>query len=121
MRRTAALFAIALPACSAVRYREAWSPDAAVTRVEIEVERGDVQVRTGPLRVQREIRAARGTLDLSHTVTDGVLRLRARCTTPLPCAVDTIVDVPDGVPVTLAVGAGAVDVRGAGALHLELG
>jgi hypothetical protein len=120
MHRLAPLIAVALAGCSAVRYREAWSPDAAVERVEIEVERGDVRVRTGPLRVQREIRAARGTLDLSHAIVDGTLVLRARCTTPLPCAVDTLLEVPDGLPVTLSVGAGAVDVRGGGAIHLEL-
>ena len=108
--------------CSPVRYTEAFHPEVPVTSVRIDVDEGAVELVPGErLRVERAIRAPEQSLELRHDVVDGVLVLTARCTSIIPCAVDTRVDVPEGLPVTVNLGEGEVWATGVADLRLSLG
>jgi HSP20 family molecular chaperone IbpA len=92
-----------------VRYTEAFEPEVAVERVLIRVEAGEVEIEAAEvLRVERAIRAPRGSLELSHRVEGGQLILEAHCRGLLPCAVDTLVSLPPGIPVEVELGHGGV-------------
>ena len=109
-------------ACAQIRYTEAFYPDGPVTRIELTSDAGVLELVSGDrVRVERAIRGPEGTLQLSHQVVGGVLTLEARCTTLVPCAVDTTIQVPAGVEVVASVGSGEVWATGIGALQLDLG
>ena len=108
--------------CSPVRYTEAFHPEDPVTAIRIDVDEGTVELVPGArLRVERAIRAPEQSLDLRHDVVDGVIVLTARCTSIIPCAVDTRVDVPEGLPVTVNLSDGEVWATGVSDLRLALG
>ena len=114
-------------ACDRARYTEALSPAGNITRIIIQVDAGSLElVSSDSLRVERTIRAPEGALELSHRVeyvSDGeeTLYLTAHCAPLIPCAVDTRVSVPEGIPVEVELSRGEVWATGIGALSLEIG
>lgn len=96
--------------CQSVRYVEAFHPEGPVYRVELRADAGTVRLDEGEtLRVERAIKAPEGALQLSHRVVDGVLHLDARCSGLAPCAVDTTIELPPGLPVVVDLGTGRVE------------
>lgn len=111
-----------LLACTQVRYTESFAPEGPVDRVVVQADAGTVELVTADgLRVERAIRGPELALSLSHSVQDGTLTLVARCQHLLPCAVDTRVEVPEGVPVEVELGRGEVWATGVARLDLKLG
>ncbi|MCB9778063.1 MAG: hypothetical protein H6742_05835 [Alphaproteobacteria bacterium] len=110
-------------ACSQVRYTEAFMPEGDVQRVVVRSDAGQVEVVTATvLRVERDIRAPEAALALTHELqADGTLLIEARCRRLLPCAVDTRVEVPAGMPVEIDVGTGDIWATGVASLALDLG
>lgn len=107
--------------CDHVRYTEAFEPEVAVERVLIRVEAGEVEIEAAEvLRVERAIRAPRGSLELSHRVEGGQLILEAHCRGLLPCAVDTLVSLPPGIPVEVELGHGDLVADGVDRLQVGL-
>lgn len=105
--------------CQSVRYVEAFHPEGAVYRVELVADAGAVELREGPrLRVERAIKAPEGALELSHRVDSGVLHLEARCAALAPCAVDTVLELPPGLPVRVELGTGTVHTVGISAADI---
>ena len=105
-----------------VRYTERFEPEGPVQRIVLSVDEGMVELTAGDkLSVERSIRAAQGTLALSHDLVDGVLRIDAHCTSLIPCAVDSRVVVPDGVAVEVELGSGELWASGIGELQARLG
>lgn len=117
----AALPVVGSLACTQVRYTEAFSPEGQVDRIVVLADAGLVELVAGDsLRVERAIRAPEAALTLGHHVQDGTLYLEAHCARLLPCAVDTHVEVPAGVPVRVDLGRGEVWATGISRLDLEL-
>jgi hypothetical protein len=95
--------------------------EVAVERVLIRVEAGEVEIEAAEvLRVERAIRAPRGSLELSHRVEGGQLILEAHCRGLLPCAVDTLVSLPPGIPVEVELGHGDLVADGVDRLQVGL-
>lgn len=118
----AGLLLLSGSACTQVRYTEAFAPEGEVSRVVVQADAGTVElVAAEGLRVQRAIRGPEIALTLAHEVQDGTLTLVARCQPLLPCAVDTRVEVPAGVPVEVVLGRGEVWATGISSLDLKLG
>jgi hypothetical protein len=108
--------------CNTLRYAETFVPDGVVQRVVVRSESGSVSlVRGKELRVDREVYAIERALSLSHEVRDGVLYLNARCTSVLPCRVNTIVSLPDALPVEVELGTGSLDATAIGPLTARVG
>lgn len=113
---------LATSACDSARYTEAFTPEGDYQAVSLQVDHGDVELVAGEgVWVERTVRAAEGTLELTHDIVDGVLVLEARCTTPIPCAVDTVLQVPEGLPVSVELGSGSVWASGIAELDLQVG
>lgn len=114
--------ALATSACDSARYTEAFTPEGDYQAVSLRVDHGDVELVAGEgVWVERTVRAAEGTLELSHDIVDGVLVLQARCTTPIPCAVDTVLQIPEGLPVSVELGSGSVWASGIAELDVQVG
>ena len=112
----------ALVGCDNVRYVEAFAFNEDVESVRIVADAGSVEVTRGDaVRVERAIRAPSRALELEHSLVDGELLLVARCTSLIPCAVDTRLDVPADVPIQVELGDGDVWVTGVDSLDLALG
>jgi len=112
---------LSVSACNNVRYNEAFYPEGNVGTVVLRIDEGVVDLVPGHrLRVERAVRAAEGTLTLSHHVDDGVLVIEARCRTFIQCPVDTEVAVPEGVDVQVELGRGEVWATGIATLGIEL-
>ncbi len=107
--------------CGSVRYRENFAPEGEIRHIVVQSDAGLVELVAGDsLRVERAIHGPELALSLSHSVEDGVLTLQARCKRLMPCAVDTRVQVPDGVSVSVDLGQGEVWATGIAQLELEL-
>ena len=124
--RTTALLSLGLmvmgSGCSTVRYTEAFTPTGRIEAVVVRVDQGSVDVRSGDeVWVERTVRAAEGTLELNHDLVDGVLTIEARCTTPIPCGVDTELVLPYDIPLTIDLGEGRVLTRGLAAVDVKVG
>lgn len=108
--------------CSGVRYTEAFTPQGEFSSIRLLVDQGNIELSAGDtVWVERTVRAAEGTLSLSHEVVDGVLIMEARCTTPIPCPVDTVLQAPAGMPVSVELGAGELWAGGLADLDLQVG
>ncbi len=117
----AVLLAAGLSGCQSVRYVEAFHPEGAIYRVELTVDSGDVRLQAGDrLRVERAIKAPEGALALSHHIREGVLILEASCSSFAPCAVDTVLDIPAGLPVAVNLGEGTIEVDGLRSVDVRL-
>lgn len=107
--------------CGGVRYRENFAPEGEVRHVVLQSDSGLIVLVAGEsLRVERAIHGPELALTLTHSVQDGVLTLEARCKQLLPCAVDTRIEVPAGVSVSVDLGQGEIWATGIGQLELEL-
>jgi len=113
-------------ACETTRYTEAFNPQGNITRIVVKIDAGNVELIEGDiLRVERTIRGAEGALELSHRIEYAgedveTLSLLAECVSVLPCAVDTRIIVPAGVPVDVELARGEVWATGIDGLSLEL-
>ncbi len=108
--------------CSTVRYTEAFTPTGHIEAVVVRVDQGTVDVRSGEqVWVERTVRAPEGTLELNHDLVDGVLTIEARCTTPIPCAVDTELVLPYDMPLSVDLGEGRVWTSGLTKVDVQLG
>ena len=113
--------AVLLGGLTEVRYAEDWRPPGAVHTVEVDADRGDLEVRAGEeLRVAREALGPPGALNLRHEVIDGTLRLSGRCRAYLGCAVRHQLTLPPGVRLRVRLGEGQARVEGVEALQLQI-
>jgi len=107
--------------CNKVRYNEAFYPEGTIHSVVVDMDVGNVELVQGDkLRVERIIRGPEGSLDLSHSTSDGVLSLNAHCVSFLPCAVDTQITVLQDVSVSISLNKGDVWATGINDLAVEL-
>jgi len=104
--------------------------EAAVSRVELDVGNGDVEVLGGgPLQVavrSRERSAYGRSPRERRSVVDGVLRIESACPSIVlgSCAADYRLTVPDNVPVQIRERSGVIRMtsyRGAAELHADAG
>lgn len=106
---------------SEVGYAEDWRPPGAVHSVEIDLDKGDLDIQAGPqLHVARQTRGPPGALNLRHEVRDGTLWLSARCRGWLGCEAPHQLQVPPGVRVRARLGEGRATVSGLSALQLQI-
>ena len=108
--------------CNSLQYADTFVPEGDVTQVVVRSDSGMVSlVRGDTLRVEREVHAREQVLSLSHEVRDGVLYLNAACTTILPCPVNTVISLPDDIPVEVELGSGQLLASSTGALTARVG
>jgi hypothetical protein len=131
---SAVVLVVAGAAMASLRYASertrttSYALSAVLLRVEIDVDRGTVQVvggGGGTIEVQRTQRYTFGhpPKDL-HSEREGVLRIVARCPQSVlgACSSDYRVTVPDGLPIRVNVGSGQVHVASfRGVADLEAG
>jgi len=108
--------------CGEVRYRDAVSPEEEVRRV---VFRGDVGVieivPSATAKVDLAVRAPEGAALVQHNQVDGVFEITTKCRTPILCAVDAEIFVPEGVPVDIEIDRGEVWATGIRELNVLVG
>lgn len=94
----------------------AFEVTAAVTKVVVDVDSGDVEVKasdTGKVSVRRTVGQRRGGPRLNRTLADGVLTVTARCPSGflVSCRVDHRLTVPPHTALVVRAGSGDVDVE----------
>ncbi len=108
--------------CGEIRYRDSIRPEEDVQRI---VFRGDVGiveiVPDAQAHVDLAVRAPDGAASVQHRQTDGVFVVTTRCRTPILCAVDAEIHVPEGVPVEIELDRGEVWATGVQALSVSMG
>ncbi len=108
--------------CGEVRYRDAVSADDTVRKV---VFRGDVGVveivPSSAAKVDLAVRAPEGAALVQHSQVDGVFEVTTKCRTPILCAVDAEIFVPEGVPVEVEIDRGEVWATGIQELNVMVG
>jgi hypothetical protein len=108
--------------CGEVRYRDVVHAESTVQRV---VFRGDVGiievVPASTAKVNLAIRAPDGAASVQHRLVDGVFEVTARCRTPILCAVDAEIHVPEGVPVEVELDRGEVWATGIRSMSVSVG
>ena len=108
--------------CGEVRYRDAFRADDVVRKV---VFRGDVGVveivPSSSAKVDLAVRAPEGAALVQHSQVDGVFEVTTKCRTPILCAGDAEVFVPDGVPVDVEIDRGEVWSTGVQDLNVSVG
>lgn len=115
----ALLAMLLLGSCDPLDYWESFevSPVAPLTRLDIDVDAGAVEVVAADVdtvQVERHVQGWRGGISLESRVDGDTLTLSARCDTMLTCKVDMRVLVPAGVDVSAAVSSGALTLDGLG-------
>ena len=118
----AAIIASQSAGCGEVRYRDTITADQPVRQGGHSRRHGH---RRGRSRVghQGRLRRASPRRRRAHQYTefDGVLQVSARCRTPILCAVDAEVHIPDGVPVEVELDRGEVWATGIGNIDVSVG
>ena len=108
--------------CGEVRYRDAIHADSPVKRV---VFRGDVGivevVPSETVKVALAVRAPDGAALVQDNQVDGIFEVTTKCRTPILCAVDAEIHVPDGVPIEIEIDRGEVWATGAHELNVLVG
>jgi len=108
--------------CGEVRYRDAVHAEPDVQRV---VFRGDVGiveiVSSTSAKVNLAVRAPDGAASVQHRQIDGVFEVITRCRTPILCAVDAEIHVPEGVPVEIELDRGEVWATGIQSMNVTVG
>ena len=118
----AAIIASQSAGCGEVRYRDTITADQPVRRVVIQGDMGIVElVPASATKVDYAVRAPEGAALIQYTEFDGVLQVSARCRTPILCAVDAEVHIPDGVPVEVELDRGEVWATGIGNIDVSVG
>ncbi|MCB9741343.1 MAG: hypothetical protein H6740_01840 [Alphaproteobacteria bacterium] len=105
-------FAIAfLPACLVQEADHVFEdPDAEITQLVLASRNGRVEVVAGEaLRVTRTAEYSTLAFELSEAVEGGVARLDERCLLASQCHVETLVELPPDVELSLELGAGTVE------------
>ncbi len=110
--------------CAPVEHDEVFVIDEPVERVVINVQSGDlvlVETDTEEIYVERRVRGWKGSLQLETRTEDGVLTLDASCLGPLSCRVDSRIELPPGLEVSVVLGDGHVELDGlSGVVDLSL-
>ena len=119
------LMGLLMVACAPMQGR-GFEVGSEVQRVELKVDSGSVRVVGGPagsrIQVVRRARAFPDARAVHQEVSDGVLRIEARCGGALDCRVDHELRVGPQVTVLLQVDDGDVELEGVGGdLDIEVG
>jgi hypothetical protein len=90
-------------------------PDS-ITAVVVDNDSGDIDVSPGPTKVVRTERWSLSRQSVTEVVSDGVLRIKARCPQPPvsvnSCSTRFVITAPHAVRLSLSVSAGEVSARG---------
>ena len=120
-----AIFAtIGLGSCTPIDRDEVFEVGEEVERVVIRVDHGDLVVlgtERDTVAVERTVQGWQGSLDMETRVDDGTLTIRAGCAGPLRCRIDSVVEVPHDVELSIVVGTGEIELVGlSGVVDLSL-
>ena len=108
--------------CGEVRYRDAIVGDSTIQRIIVKGDVGVIEiVPSGHARVDFAVRAPEGAALIQHHEYEGILEVRSSCRTPILCAVDAEVHVPEGVPVQVELDRGEVWSTGVDVLDISVG
>ena len=108
--------------CGEVRYRDSVIAEERVEKISVKGDVGIIDLVPGDAaRVEYAVRAPDGAASVQPSEKGGVLSVLARCHTPVLCAVDAQVHVPEGVTVEIELGIGEVWSTGVGDLNVSLG
>jgi hypothetical protein len=113
--------ALQVTGCGEVRYRDGVTASTKVQRIVVYGDVGVIELVPGTTaKVDFAVRAPEGVSSVQHSEIDGVLKLVARCHTPILCAVDVEVHVPPGVGVEVDLGFGEVWSTGVADLDISV-
>jgi hypothetical protein len=108
--------------CGEIRYRDAIVAGPEVRRIIVRGDVGVIEIVPGTqARVDLAVRAPEGAALIQHHEVDRVLEVRSSCRTPILCAVDAEVHVPEGVPVQVEIDRGEIWATGVNGLDLSVG
>jgi hypothetical protein len=108
--------------CGEVRYRDATVAASTIERIQFRGDVGVVDLVPAKIaKVEYAVRAPDGAASVTPVERDGVLEVRAKCHTPVLCAVDAQIFVPEGVTVEIDLGMGEVWSTGLGNLNISVG
>ena len=111
-----------LSACGEPRRVTTTPPRGAVQSVGIRADVGMVEVVHGRrMFLVQELHAPNGAVERTEELLNGHLQINVRCKSPVFCHVDTRLEIPDGVPVSIELERGEVWATGVGELDIELG
>ncbi|HJN75386.1 MAG TPA: DUF4097 family beta strand repeat-containing protein [Myxococcota bacterium] len=111
----AILATVGLGSCAPIDRDEAFEVQERIERVVIRVDHGDLVVLgtdRDTVSVERTVQGWQGSLDMETRVDDGTLTIRAGCDGPLRCRIDSVVEVPRDVELSIVVGAGEIELVG---------
>jgi len=112
--------------CDNPEYTEVVYPEGSYDRVIVRADHGNIKLKQGnALRVERNFRAAQGTLDLSYHLeqdADGgaALVVVSQCQSLFSCSVDLFLDIPALLPVEIELAEGDVWATGLDSLSARI-
>jgi len=112
---TAIVLSVGLGSCSTIDRDEVFEVNDDVERVVLRVDHGDLLVLGSErenVAVERTVQGWQGSLDMETRVDDGTLTIRAGCAGPLRCRIDSVVEVPHDVELTIVGGTGEIELVG---------
>jgi hypothetical protein len=101
--------------CAPVSHDEVFVIDEPVERVVINVQSGELVLAerdTDEIFVERRVQGWKGSLELETRTEEGVLYLDAGCLGPLSCSVDSRIELPPGLDISVVLGDGRVVLDG---------
>jgi hypothetical protein len=108
--------------CGEVRYRDAVHAEPGLERVVFRGDVGIVEIVPSPhAKVNLAVRAPDGAASIQHRQVDGVFEVTTRCRTPILCAVDAEIHVPEGIPIEIELDRGEVWSTGVQAMSVTVG
>lgn len=110
--------------CAPVEHDEIFVVGEPVERVVINLQSGSLvltEADTDEILVERRVQGWKGSIELQTRAEDGVLTLDAACLGPLSCTVDSELELPPGLEVSVVLGDGRVELDGlSGVVDLSL-
>ena len=108
--------------CGEVRYRDAIYASAPAKRIVFRGDVGVVEVVPAEVvKVALAVRAPEGAALVQDNQVDGIFEVITKCRTPILCAVDAEIHVPDGVPIEIEIDRGEVWATGVHELNVVVG
>lgn len=111
----AILATVGLGSCSPIDRDEVFEVQDPVERVVVRVDHGDLVVlgtERDTVAVERTVQGWQGSLDMETRVDDGTLTIRAGCAGPLRCRIDSVVEIPHDVELSIVGGTGEIELVG---------